>query len=245
MALTVASTDPPMTLSRREELQKLRISFRILPHEIVFTPRLEDIMSKQVCCQTWVLEWKCWHPQQLCNFVDGLFEELAHQYPTTVSPKSGLWKLVRAEADMDLDRWDPCSLELDKPLFITSNIENSCAIIASTTATRNGSWTWADGMLSVCFPVQGAFVFEGYNRVLVVLRCQTKFRVLNKKKRIEETSHTIYIPMTYTVQDVLRLIQASNASGFFQEPDENNLRWSGSSASELSWKHGTLLRLEL
>jgi hypothetical protein len=90
------------------------------------------------------------------------------------------------------NRWDPCSLELDKPLFITSNIENSCAIIASTTATRNGSWTWADGMLSVCFPVQGAFVFEGYNRVLVVLRCQTKFRVSNKKKRIEETSHTIH-----------------------------------------------------
>ena len=146
---------------------------------------------------------------------------------------------------MDLDRWDPCSLELDKPLFITSNIENSCAIIVSTTATRNGSWTWADGMLSVYFPVQGAFVLEDYNRVLVVLRCQTKFRVLNKKKRIEETSHTIYIPITYTVQDVLRLIQASNVSGVFQEPDENNLRWSGSSASELSWKHGTLLRLEL
>jgi hypothetical protein len=88
----------------------------------------------------------------------------------------------------------------------TSNIEKSCAIIASTTATRSGSWMWADGMLSVCFPVQGASVFEGYNHVLVVLRCQTKFRVSNKKERIEKTSHTIYIPMTYTVQDVLRLI---------------------------------------
>jgi hypothetical protein len=50
MALTVASTDPSMTLSRREELQKLRISFRILLYKIVFTPRLEDIISKQVCC---------------------------------------------------------------------------------------------------------------------------------------------------------------------------------------------------
>jgi hypothetical protein len=100
---------------------------------------------------------------------------------------------------MDLDKWDPCSLELDKPLFITLNIENSYAIITSTTATRNGSWMWADGMLSVCFLVQGVFVFEGYNRVLVVLCYQTKFRVLNKKKRIEEICHTIYIPMTYTM----------------------------------------------
>jgi hypothetical protein len=183
--------------------------------------------------------------QQLCDFVDGLLEKLAHQYPTTVSPKPGVWKIVTAKADVDLDRWDHRSLELDKPLFITSNIKNSRAVIAGTAATRNGSWTWADGMMSVCFPDQGPFVLEGYNRVLVVLRCQTKYRVSNKKKRIDETNHTMFIPMTYTVQDVLRLIQASNVCGVFLEPHEDNLRWSGSSASELGWKHGTVLRLEL
>ncbi|CZS92480.1 uncharacterized protein RAG0_03063 [Rhynchosporium agropyri] len=229
MALKVASKDPPMTLSCRQELQKLCISFRILPHEIVFTPRLGDIISKQ----------------QLCDYVDALLEDLAHQYPTTVSPKPGMWKLVRADADMDLDKWDPRSLELDKPLFITSNIKPSHAVIASATALHNVSWVWADGMMSVCFPGQGAFVLEGYNRVFIVLRCQTKFRVSNKKKRIDETSHNMFIPMTYTVQDVLRLIQASNVCGVFQEPHESNLRWSGSSASELGWKHGSVLRLEL
>ena len=156
-----------------------------------------------------------------------------------------MWKLVRANADVDLDSWDPSSLELDKPLFIASNMKKSRAIIASTTATRNGSWTWGDRMMSVRFPDQGAFVLEGYNHVLVILRCQTKSRISNKKKRIDETSHTIFIPMTYMVQDVLSLIQASNVCGVFLEPSEKILLWSGSSAGELGWKHGMSLRLEL
>ncbi|OBU00622.1 hypothetical protein VE01_01261 [Pseudogymnoascus verrucosus] len=104
MASNIASADPPMALGRRQELQQLRIPFRVLPHEILFTPRLGNIMSKQ----------------QLCNYVDGLLDELAHQYPTTVSPQPGVWKLVRDNVDVDLDKWDPSSLELDKALFITS-----------------------------------------------------------------------------------------------------------------------------
>ncbi|KAL3420694.1 hypothetical protein PVAG01_07139 [Phlyctema vagabunda] len=95
-------------------------------------------------------------------------------------------------------------------------MSTSCPTIASTTTTYNESWTWGDMTLSVRFPDRGAFVFEGQNRVLVVLRCQTKFRVSSKKWRIIETSHTIYIPLTSTVQEVLRLIQASNMRRFLR-----------------------------
>lgn len=100
-------------------------------------------------------------------------------------------------------------------------------------------------MTSVHFSDRDAFVLEGYNHVLVVLRCQTKLKISNKKKRIEETSHTVFILTTYTVQDLLRLIRASNVCSVFVESHEDNLRWSGSSASELGWQHGTVLRLEL
>ncbi|KFX96371.1 hypothetical protein V490_03375 [Pseudogymnoascus sp. VKM F-3557] len=136
MASNVASSDPPMALGRRQELQLLRIPFRILPHEFLFTPRLGDIMSKQ----------------QLRNYVDGLLKDLARQYPTTVSPQPGVWKLVRDNADVDLDKWDPCSLEVDKTFYITSNIKTSniktsSAIVASTTATGNTSWTWGNEMI--------------------------------------------------------------------------------------------------
>lgn len=176
--------------------------------------------------------------------MDGLLEELAHQYPTTASPQPGVWKLVRDNADLDLDKWDPCSLGVDKALFITSSIISSRAIVASTTATLKGSWTWVNGMMSVHFPDSDAFVLEGYSHVLLVLRCQTKLKS-KKKKGIEETSHTVIIPTTYTVQDLLRLIQASKVSGVFEESHEDNLRSSRSSASELGWQHGTVLRLEL
>ena len=137
--------------------------------------------------------------------MDNLLAKFLHQYPTIVSPQPGAWKLVRADTDLDLERWDPCSLELDTVLFITSNMKNSCPIIANTTATHNESWTWSDRIMSVRFPDRVAYVLEGNNRVLVVLRCQTKFRVSNKKKGIDETNHTIFIPVTHTVQDVLRL----------------------------------------
>jgi hypothetical protein len=182
--------------------------------------------------------------------VDGLLKELAHQYPTTVSPQPGVWKLVRDNADVDLDKWDPCSLEVDKTFYITSNIKTSniktsSAIVASTTATGNKSWTWGNEMMSVHFPDRDAFVLEGYNHVLIVLRCQTKHKISKKKSRIEETSHAVFIPMSYTVQDLLRLIQTSHVCGVFVESHGDNLRSSGSSARELGWQHGTVLRLEL
>lgn len=176
--------------------------------------------------------------------MDGQLEELAHQYPTTVSPQPGVWKLVRDNADVDLDKWDPCSLEVDKALFITSNIRTSHAIVASTIATRKGSWTWDSRMMSVNFPDRDAFVLEGYKHVLVVLRCQTKLKI-KKQTRIEETSHTVFIPTSYTVQDLLGLIQATKVCGVYVESHEDNLRSSGSSARELGWQHGTVLRLEL
>lgn len=182
--------------------------------------------------------------------MDGLLTELAHQYPTTVSPQPGVWKLVRDNADVHLDKWDPPSLELDKALFVTSKIITSNTIITSTTAMRNGSWTWGNGLMSVCFPDRDAFLLKGYDHILVVLRCQTRVKISKKQKRIEETSHTVFIPMAYTVQDLLGLIQASKVSGIFvgsqeDKSKEDNLRWGGSSAGELGWGHGTVLRLEL
>jgi hypothetical protein len=48
MARRVASSDPPMTLARRQELQETRIPFRVIPHGMVFTPSLEEIWTKEV-----------------------------------------------------------------------------------------------------------------------------------------------------------------------------------------------------
>ena len=48
MAMNVASADPPMTLGRRQELQQICIPLRVLPHEILFTPSVGDILNKEV-----------------------------------------------------------------------------------------------------------------------------------------------------------------------------------------------------
>jgi hypothetical protein len=48
MAVNVASKDPPMALGRRLALQQIRIAFRVPPHDIVFSPTIEEVLNKQV-----------------------------------------------------------------------------------------------------------------------------------------------------------------------------------------------------
>ncbi|KAF7918398.1 uncharacterized protein EAE97_011853 [Botrytis byssoidea] len=230
MATNVASTDPPMTFGQRQKLQQLRVVFHVPPHEILYTPILGDIMSRQ----------------QLCNFIDGLLKELIHQYPTIISPQPGAWKLIKNDAELDLNAWEPGSIEPDTAIIIaSSNAQISFAIIDSSPTTNDESWTWSEKVLSVKFPEQNAFLLQHHDRVLVILRCQTKYRVSNKRKDIRETNHTVFIPMTYTVQHVLGLIQASHVSAVYSDDREDNLRSTGLTARELGWKHGTILRLEL
>ncbi|KAF5873439.1 uncharacterized protein Bfra_004899 [Botrytis fragariae] len=230
MASNVASIDPPMTFGQRQKMQQLRVNFHVPPHEILYTPILGDIMSRQ----------------QLCNFIDGLLKELIHQYPTTVSPQPGAWKLIKNDAELDLNFWEPWSIEPDTAMIVaSSNAQIPFPIIDSSPTTNDASWTWSKKVLSVNFPEQNAFLLQHHDRVLVILRCQTKYRVSSKKRNICETNHTVFIPMTYTVQHVLELIQASYVSAVYSDHREDNLRSNGLTARELGWKHGTILRLEL
>ena len=84
--------------------------------------------------------------------------------------------------------------------------------------------------------------------MLVVVHCQTKVRVSNRRTRIEETRHTILIPANLKVVDLVKKFKViGNVSGIFEIPDlSSNIQTTDTrTAMELGWKHGTELRLQI
>ncbi|KFZ17967.1 hypothetical protein V502_04339 [Pseudogymnoascus sp. VKM F-4520 (FW-2644)] len=229
MALNVASKDPPMTLGRRQALQQACIPLRVLPHEIVFMPRVGDILNKQ----------------QLCVFVDDILTKLAKEFPTINTPKPGAWKLTGINEGEDLNKWNPNNLDFDTPLFISSSAETYPSITPTAATRQSGSWAWGDGMKSIKLPLRSVFLLEGDTHVLLVLCCQTKVKVAKKKKRTEETNHEVLVPVEYTISEILLLIRAGAVNGVYHEPYEDDLRHDQRSVRQLGWTSGTVLRLEL
>lgn len=177
--------------------------------------------------------------------MNALLLELAHQYPTTSSPQHDRWKILKDDVDIDLDKWNPLAVEHDAVLIVVSNFINVHPSIANATDISNGSWTWCGTLMSFTVPDRHAILLESHSHILVVLHCLTKVKTSNKKKKVAETSHSILIPTTFKVHDLLRLVRADNVSGVFVENQEEDLRRSNLSASGLGWTHGTVLRLEL
>jgi hypothetical protein len=179
-------------------------------------------------------------------FVDNLLSKLNHEYPTHDTPSPGIWKLMINDVEQDLNKWDPQNLKPDAPILIVPRIEKSLVPITTTPTTQKGNeWAWAYEMRSFRLPADVVFELEGDSHLLLVLRCQTKYRVSNRRTKIIETIHRILVPADYAVAEVLKLVRARTVSGVFEEPSPNDLRNDNRSASELGWKHGTILRLEL
>ncbi len=179
-------------------------------------------------------------------FVDGILSTLSHEFPTINSPRPGSWKLTRNDNEEDLGKWNPYHLDPNTPIFVSSNAENHLAPITSTFASRPASsWTWAPETKAFKLLTRDVFTLDGDSHLQLVLRCQTKAKISKKQRRIDETIHSVLVPADYRVADVLRAMRTSAVNGVFEEPHADDLRLDHRSASELGWKHGTTLRLEL
>ncbi|TAQ84806.1 hypothetical protein B7494_g6866 [Chlorociboria aeruginascens] len=58
-------------------------------------------------------------------------------------------------------------------------------------------------------------------------------------------STLILVAANYAVAEIVKLVRATAVSGVFEEPNVDDLRKESRSVSELGWKDGTTLRLEL
>jgi len=73
-------------------------------------------------------------------------------------------------------------------------------------------------------------------------------RVSKKKTKIEETRNGVFIPADLKVVDLVKAFKdMGNVSGVFEIPDSSsNIRTTDArTATDLGWRHGTELRLEI
>lgn len=84
--------------------------------------------------------------------------------------------------------------------------------------------------------------------MLLVIYCRVKIRVSNRKTKIEEIKNSVLIPADLKVVDLVKPFKVmENLSGIFEIPDSSsNIRTTDTrTATDLGWRHGTELRLEM
>ena len=119
--------------------------------------------------------------------------------------------------------------------------------ISTQWAVLGGGGSWPPRVKSIQLPSREVFEFRGPH-LLLVIHWRVKVRVSNRRTKIEETSNNILIPADLKVIDLIKAFKVGgNVSGFFEIPDSSrNIQTTDArTATELGWKHGTQLRLEI
>ncbi len=81
-----------------------------------------------------------------------------------------------------------------------------------------------------------------------MIHCRVKVRVSNRKSKIDESRNSILIPADLKVVNLVKTFKVmGNMSGIFEIPDSSsNIRTTDArTATDLGWRHGTELRLEM
>jgi len=106
---------------------------------------------------------------------------------------------------------------------------------------------WPSRVKSIQLPSREVFEIRG-SHLLVVIHYRVRVRVSKNKKKIEETRNSVLIPADMKVVDLVKAFKTiGNVSGVFEIPDSSsNIRTTDArTATDLGWRHGTELRLEM
>jgi hypothetical protein len=168
----------------------------------------------------------------------------------TEIPKADYWGLEGNEDGfIDLDSWDPRQTGQDVykviALPVTSDPGTLTPIHPQWAVLGGG--LWPSRVKSIQLPSREVFEIRG-SHLLLVIHCRVKVRVSNRKTKIEESRNSILIPADLKVVDLVKTFKVmGNVSGIFEIPDSSsNIRTTDArTATDLGWRHGTELRLEM
>jgi hypothetical protein len=87
--------------------------------------------------------------------------------PTTNSPTPDAWKLTRESSKENWSLWNPSTLDSERPIFITSTVQDHLPSITTTLPVR--TWVWARPTRALMLPLGDVFLLQGDNPILVYL----------------------------------------------------------------------------
>jgi hypothetical protein len=165
-------------------------------------------------------------------------------------PSTDCWGLKGNEDGfIDLDCWNPRKSSQDVYKVIALPVIDD----PGTLTPIYPQWAILGGELrpspikSIELPSRGLFEICG-SHLLLVIHCRKKVKVSNRRSRIEETRNSILVPADLKVADLVKAFKImGNVRRVFEIPDSlSNIQTSDTrTATDLGWRHGTELRLEM
>lgn len=150
---------------------------------------------------------------------------------------------------IDLGSWDSRLKSQDVykviALPVTSDLGILTSIYSQWAVLRGG--LCASRVKSIQLSSREVFEVRG-SHLLIVIHCRVKVRVSNRRTKIEETSNNILILADLKMVDLMKAFKVmGNVSRVFEIPDSSsNIQTRDTrTATNLDWRHGTELRLEM
>jgi hypothetical protein len=164
-------------------------------------------------------------------------------------PNTDAWGLESNEDGfIDLNGWDPRQTSQDVYKVIALPVMSdpgTLTPIHPRWATLGGRWP--SHVKSIQLPSHEVFEIRG-SHLLLVVHCRVRVRVSNRRMKIKETRNSILIPADLKVVDLVKAFEViGNVSEIFEIPDSlSNIQTRDArTATDLGWRHGTELRLEM
>jgi hypothetical protein len=172
-------------------------------------------------------------------------------------PDLNCWGLVGSGDDfLELNDWDPRRELQDVyrvmalPAMSSPDMGNSLRL--QWAALRGDSWN--TGARTIKLPSQEIFEIQGSHLVVVIwyrVNVRASFKGKKRTETREEIHDSVLIPANMKMTDLVKAFEnisgmSRRVSALYKMRDtENDMRESDRTATELGWKHGTQLVLEM
>jgi hypothetical protein len=242
-----------MTLRERKALDAVKLGFLIPPLPSIFQASKTQVLTKAVSPLENLQILTDSGFKLLKAFINNLLSTIHRDNTLTDIPNANCWGLEgNGDGFIDLDRWDPRHSSQDVYKVIAFKVIALPVIGDHGTLTPiHPQWAILGGgpsrIKSVQLPSREVFEIGG-SHLLLVIHCRVKVKVSNKKRRIEETKNNVLIPAEIKVVDLVEAFKVmGKVTGVFEIPViVNNIQPKDTrTATDLGWRHGTELRLDM
>lgn len=163
--------------------------------------------------------------------MDNILLNAQNNFPRKDLPEPGHWELEDSQHKLvSLDKWN--SYDADKmvyivlPMLLPGHSVSDFPHLPQATL-GSGSWRQISDLRLFQLSLYQCLEVRGQSHLLIVISCQGKVRLSNKKKRVEESRHEFLIATQTRISDLVVGLQTTNGTGtlFIVPETSNGLKW--------------------